>query len=54
MEQAAFTGALFQFGGVLSAVGVVAVASDGPVRNPHKVIGIFYLMAGLFASTQWG
>ena len=46
MEQAAFIGALFQFGGVLSAVGV-GWAMDR--FNPHKVIGIFYLMAGIFA-----
>ena len=46
MEQAAFIGALFQFGGVLSAVGV-GWAMDR--FNPHKIIGIFYLMAGLFA-----
>ncbi len=46
MEQAAFTGALFQFGGVLSAVGV-GWAMDR--FNPHKVIGAFYLMAGVFA-----
>ena len=46
MEQAAFIGALFQFGGVLSAVGV-GWAMDR--FNPHKVIGIFYLLAGLFA-----
>lgn len=46
MEQAAFIGALFQFGGVLSAVGV-GWAMDR--FNPHKVIGIFYLLAGGFA-----
>ena len=46
MEQAAFIGALFQFGGVLSAVGV-GWAMDR--YNPHKVIGIFYLLAGVFA-----
>ena len=46
MEQAAFIGALFQFGGVLSAV-VVGWAMDR--FNPHKVIGIFYLLAGVFA-----
>ncbi|WP_342246804.1 MFS transporter [Pseudomonas sp. OTU5201] len=46
MEQAAFIGALFQFGGVLSAVGV-GWAMDR--FNPHKVIGVFYLMAGVFA-----
>ncbi|GLZ86375.1 4-hydroxybenzoate transporter PcaK [Metapseudomonas resinovorans] len=46
MEQAAFIGALFQFGGVLSAVGV-GWAMDR--FNPHKVIGAFYLMAGVFA-----
>ncbi|BAN48828.1 MFS transporter [Metapseudomonas resinovorans] len=46
MEQAAFIGALFQFGGVLSAVGA-GWAMDR--FNPHKVIGIFYLMAGVFA-----
>ena len=38
MEQAAFIGALFQFGGVLSAVGV-GWAMDR--FNPHKVIGTF-------------
>lgn len=37
MEQAAFIGALFQFGGVLSAVGV-GWAMDR--FNPHKVIGL--------------
>lgn len=46
MEQAAFIGALFQFGGVLSALGV-GWAMDR--FNPHKVIGIFYLLAGVFA-----
>ncbi|MFZ6044672.1 MFS transporter [Pseudomonas sp. CR3202] len=46
MEQAAFIGALFQFGGVLSAVGV-GWAMDR--FNPHKVIGVFYLLAGVFA-----
>ncbi|OFS70209.1 4-hydroxybenzoate transporter [Pseudomonas sp. HMSC08G10] len=46
MEQAAFIGALFQFGGVLSAVGV-GWAMDR--FNPHKVIGLFYLLAGVFA-----
>jgi AAHS family 4-hydroxybenzoate transporter-like MFS transporter len=46
MEQAAFIGALFQFGGVLSAVGV-GWAMDK--FNPHKVIGTFYLLAGVFA-----
>jgi AAHS family 4-hydroxybenzoate transporter-like MFS transporter len=46
MEQAAFIGALFQFGGVLSAVGV-GWAMDR--FNPHKVIGTFYLLAGVFA-----
>ena len=46
MEQSAFIGALFQFGGVLSAVGV-GWAMDR--FNPHKVIGTFYLLAGVFA-----
>ncbi|QCI10948.1 MFS transporter [Pseudomonas putida] len=46
MEQAAFIGALFQFGGVLSAV-IVGWAMDR--YNPHKVIGLFYLLAGVFA-----
>jgi AAHS family 4-hydroxybenzoate transporter-like MFS transporter len=46
MEQAAFIGALFQFGGVLSAVGV-GWAMDR--FNPHKVIAAFYLLAGVFA-----
>lgn len=46
MELAAFIGALFQFGGVLSAV-FVGWAMDR--FNPHKVIGIFYLLAGGFA-----
>lgn len=46
MEQAAFIGALFQLGGVLSAV-AVGWAMDR--FNPHKVIGIFYLFAGVFA-----
>ncbi|WP_342650707.1 MFS transporter [Pseudomonas sp. REB1044] len=46
MEQAAFIGALFQFGGVLSAV-AVGWAMDR--FNPHKVIGLFYLLAGIFA-----
>lgn len=46
MEQAAFIGALFQFGGVLSAVGV-GWAMDR--FNPHRVIGLFYLLAGVFA-----
>lgn len=46
MEQSAFIGALFQFGGVLSAVGV-GWAMDR--FNPHKVIGCAYLLAGVFA-----
>jgi AAHS family 4-hydroxybenzoate transporter-like MFS transporter len=46
MEQSAFIGALFQFGGVLSAVGV-GWAMDR--FNPHKFIGAFYLLAGVFA-----
>ncbi|MGW7774461.1 aromatic acid/H+ symport family MFS transporter [Pseudomonas machongensis] len=46
LETAAFIGALFQFGGVLSAV-AVGWAMDR--FNPHKVIGIFYLLAGVFA-----
>jgi AAHS family 4-hydroxybenzoate transporter-like MFS transporter len=46
MEQSALIGALFQFGGVLSAVGV-GWAMDR--CNPHKVIGIAYLLAGVFA-----
>ncbi|QVM92469.1 MFS transporter [Pseudomonas entomophila] len=46
MEQAAFIGALFQFGGVLSAV-AVGWAMDR--FNPHTVIGLFYLLAGVFA-----
>ena len=46
LEQAAFIGALFQFGGVLSAV-AVGWAMDR--FNPHKVIGLFYLLAGVFA-----
>lgn len=46
MEEAAFIGALFQFGGVLSAIGV-GWAMDN--FNPHKVIGTFYLLAGVFA-----
>jgi len=46
LEQAAFIGALFQFGGVLSAVGV-GWAMDR--FNPHKVIATFYLLAGVFA-----
>lgn len=46
MEQAAFIGALFQFGGVLSAV-AVGWAMDR--INPHWVIGTFYLLAGVFA-----
>lgn len=46
LEQAAFIGALFQFGGVLSAV-LVGWAMDR--FDPHKVIGICYLLAGAFA-----
>lgn len=46
LEQAAFIGALFQFGGVLSAV-AVGWAMDR--FNPHRVVGIFYLLAGVFA-----
>ena len=46
MENAALIGAIFQFGGVLSAVGL-GWAMDR--FNPHKVIGIFYLLAGVFA-----
>ncbi|WP_295479230.1 MFS transporter [uncultured Pseudomonas sp.] len=46
MEQSAMIGALFQLGGVLSAVGV-GWAMDR--YNPHKVIGIAYALAGVFA-----
>ena len=46
LEQAAVIGALFQFGGVLSAV-AVGWAMDR--CNPHKVIGVFYLLAGVLA-----
>lgn len=46
LQQAAFIGGLFQLGGVLSAVGV-GWAMDR--FNPHKVIGAFYLLAGVFA-----
>ncbi|MCU1716815.1 MFS transporter [Pseudomonas sp. 5P_3.1_Bac2] len=46
MESAALIGAMFQFGGVLSAVGL-GWAMDR--FNPHKVIGIFYLLAGVLA-----
>ncbi len=46
MEQSALIGALFQFGGVLSAVGV-GWAMDK--YNPHKVIGCAYFLAGIFA-----
>ncbi|WP_106475634.1 MFS transporter [Phytohalomonas tamaricis] len=46
MGAAATIGALFQFGGVLSAV-VVGWAMDR--FNPHWVIGLFYLSAGIFA-----
>ncbi|WP_082629017.1 MFS transporter [Pseudomonas sp. TTU2014-080ASC] len=46
LEHAAFIGAMFQFGGVLSAVGV-GWAMDR--FNPHKVIAGFYLLAGVFA-----
>ncbi|MFF7707105.1 aromatic acid/H+ symport family MFS transporter [Pseudomonas sp. NPDC007930] len=46
LEQAAFIGALFQFGGVLSSV-AVGWAMDR--FNPHKVIATFYLLAGVFA-----
>ncbi|WNW10663.1 MFS transporter [Pseudomonas sp. DTU_2021_1001937_2_SI_NGA_ILE_001] len=46
LEQSAMIGALFQLGGVLSAVGV-GWAMDR--YNPHKVIGIAYALAGVFA-----
>ncbi len=46
LQQAAYIGALFQFGGVLSAV-AVGWAMDR--YNPHQVIGCFYLLAGVFA-----
>ncbi|MFE1811585.1 MFS transporter [Metapseudomonas otitidis] len=46
LEQAASIGALFQLGGVLSAVGV-GWAMDR--FDPHRVIGMFYLLAGVFA-----
>lgn len=46
LEQAASIGALFQLGGVLSAVGV-GWAMDR--FDPHRVIGAFYLLAGVFA-----
>ncbi len=45
-----FIGALFQFGGVLSAV-AVGWAMDR--FNPHKVIGLFYLLAGVFIVPRW-
>ena len=45
-EHAALIGAVFQFGGVLSAMGL-GWAMDRV--NPHKVIGISYLLAGIFA-----
>lgn len=45
LEQAAVIGSLFQFGGVLSSV-FVGWAMDR--FNPHKVIGLFYLAAGVF------
>ncbi|MGV8677870.1 aromatic acid/H+ symport family MFS transporter, partial [Pseudomonas aeruginosa] len=41
LEQAAFIGALFQFRGVLRAVGVVWAMES---INQHKVIGLFYLL----------
>lgn len=46
LEQAASIGALFQLGGVLSAVGE-GWAMDR--FDPHRVIGVFYLLAGVFA-----
>ncbi|BAP44603.1 MFS transporter [Pseudomonas sp. 21LCFQ02] len=46
LEQSAVIGALFQLGGVLSAVGV-GWAMDR--YNPHWVIGIAYGLAGVFA-----
>lgn len=46
LEQAASIGALFQLGGVLTAVGV-GWAMDR--FDPHRVIGVFYLLAGVFA-----
>lgn len=46
LEQAASIGALFQLGGVLSAVGV-GWAMDR--FDPHRVIGVFYVLAGVFA-----
>jgi len=46
MTQSAVVGALFQFGGVLSAVGVGWAMDRG---DPHKVIGICYLLAGVLA-----
>jgi AAHS family 4-hydroxybenzoate transporter-like MFS transporter len=46
LEQAALIGAVFQFGGVLSAMGL-GWAMDR--FNPHNVIGISYLLAGIFA-----
>ncbi|QIH06673.1 MULTISPECIES: MFS transporter [unclassified Pseudomonas] len=46
MEQSAFIGALFQLGGVLSAV-LVGWAMDR--CDPHRVIGACYLLAGVFA-----
>lgn len=46
LEQAAFIGALFQLGGVLSAV-AVGWAMDR--FNPHTVVGLFYALAGLLA-----
>ena len=44
LEQSAVIGSLFQFGGVLSSV-FVGWAMDR--YNPHKVIGAFYLLAGI-------
>lgn len=46
VEVAATIGALFQFGGVLSAV-AVGWAMDR--FNPHWVIGVFYALSGVFA-----
>lgn len=46
MQQAAFIGGLFQFGGVLSAL-FVGWAMDR--FNPNRIIAVFYLAAGIFA-----
>lgn len=48
IEQAAFIGGLYQFGGVLSSVFIGWMMDR---YNPNRIIAFFYLMAGIFTFT---